>query len=332
MGVEFVTLKAVPVPRTTEYLATVKSRRSTNLQPMVDGIITRIEVRSGARVDAGDLVLEIENSQQRAAVAGLESIRAAREADLQYAKQEAARQQSLFEAGAASEKDAQQAQTALETARASLRAAEEQLQEQKVRLGYYRVTAPTAGIVGDVPVRVGDRVTAATVLTTIDTGGGLELYVYVPVRESSGLRSGLPVDVVDDDGNVLVSTSLDFVSPQVEEETQSVLAKASLPEDAGFRTEQQVRTRLIWREEPTLTIPVVSVRRVNGVHFAFLVDDSGGQPVARERAVRVGVIVGNDYVVQSGVEAGEKLIVSGIQKIRDGAPVNPMPRDAAKQS
>jgi RND family efflux transporter MFP subunit len=331
MPVEFVTLEAVPVPRTTEYLATVKSRRSTKLQPMVDGIVTRIAVRSGDRVEAGDPVLEIENSRQRAAVASLESIRAARAADLAYARREAVRQQSLFEAGAASEQDAEQAQTALETAEAALRAAEEQLQEQKVQLDYHRVTAPTSGIVGDVPVRVGDRVTPATALTTIDTGGGLELYVYVPVRESGGLREGLPADVVDDDGSVLVSTELDFVSPQVEEETQSVLAKASLSEEVGFRPEQQVRVRLTWREEPTLTIPVISVRRVNGVHFAFLVEDTEGQTVARERAVRVGAIVGNDYIVLAGVEPGERLIVSGIQKIRDGAPVNPMPQDTTER-
>jgi RND family efflux transporter MFP subunit len=326
MGVEFVTLQSAALERTTEYLATLKSRRSTTLQPMVEGPVTQIAVRSGARVQAGDLLLEIDDSRQRATVASLESTRTARAADLAYARREAVRKQELFEAGAASAQELEQAQAELETAEAQLRAAEEQIREQRVQLDYYRVVAPTSGIVGDVPVRVGDRVNPTTTLTTIDTGGGLELYLYVPVKDAALLRPGLAVRIVDDSGVPITSATIDFVSPQVDEGTQTVLAKAPLPEAGSFRTEQQVRVRMIWREEPTVTVPVVAVRRVNGVHFVFLLEEAEGRSVARERSVRVGPIVGNDYVVLDGLTAGDRLIVSGTQKIRDGAPVDPKPQ------
>jgi RND family efflux transporter MFP subunit len=323
VGVDVVELRRAPIERTTEYIATVKSRRSTTLQPMVDGFVTSISARSGDNVEAGDPILEIDASRQRASVASLESLRAARQADLSYARREAEREQALYEAGAASAKDAEQAQTELETAQAQLQAVEEQLREQKVQLGYYEVAAPTAGVVGDVPVRVGDRVTPATVLTTIDTGGGLELYLRVPVRGAAQLRRGLSVRLVDDDGAQLAETAVDFVSPQVDEGTQTVLAKAPVPDAAEFRNEQQVRAQVIWSEEPGLTIPVVAVSRVSGRYFAFVVEEGEEGPLARQRTVSLGPIVGNDYIVLDGLVEGDRLIVSGVQKIRDGVPVAP---------
>lgn len=331
IAVETVTLEPSPIERTTEYIATLKSRRSTTLQPMVEGLIKEIAVRSGDRVRAGQPILEIDSSRQRASVASLESLRAAREADLAYARREAERQQALYEAGAASAQDAEQAQTELETAEAQLRAVEEQIREQAVELAYYRVAAPTTGVIGDVPVRVGDRVTSSTVLTTIDTGGGLELYLHVPVRNAGELRRGLPVHIVDDDGSILADTALDFVSPQVDEATQTVLAKAALPDGGGFRNDQQVRARVVWSEEPGLAIPVVSISRVSGRNFAFVAETSEAGVVARQRTVRLGPIVGNDYVVLEGLAPGDRLIVSGIQKIRDGVPVDPKPRSAEQR-
>jgi RND family efflux transporter MFP subunit len=331
MAVETVTLQPTPIERATEYIATLKSRRSMTLQPMVEGIITRIAVRSGDRVRAGAPVLEIDSSRQRASVASLESLRAARVADLDYARREAERQRALLKAGAASAQESEQAETALETAEAQLRAVEEQVQEQTVELAYYSVTAPTAGVIGDVPVRVGDRVTDSTVLTTIDTGGGLELYIYVPVRNAGELAPGLAVRVVDDAGEVQAETAIDFVSPQVDENTQTVLAKAPLPDAASFRNEQQVRARIVWSEEPGLRVPVVAVSRIGGQFFAFVAEDEEGGPVARQRGVRLGPIVGNDYILLDGLAPGERLIVSGIQKVRDGAAVDPKPQAAPER-
>jgi hypothetical protein len=108
----------------------------------------------------------------------------------------------------------------------------------------------------------------------------------------------------------------------VEAGTQSVLAKAWLEEPHGLRTEQFVRTQVVWTEAPSLTVPFVAVNRINGQYFAFVAESGeGGQTVARQRAVDLGAVVGNDYVVRSGLKPGEKLIVSGVQKIADGAPV-----------
>jgi len=322
MPVEAVTLQARPVEQTTEFVGTVKSRQSTTVQPQVEGFVTKILARSGERVEPGAPLMQIDPRMQQAAVANLESLRASREADLRYAQQDAARTKKLLEAGAASESELEQAQTSLSAAEAQLKATEALMNEQKVALGYHTVSAPTAGVVGDIPVRVGDRVTNTTTLTTIDKNTGLEVYINVPVQEAEHLRVGLPVHLVDDQGRLLITTQLTFVSPSVDAGTQSVLVKAALEQASGLRTEQYVRARVVWTETPAITVPFISVIRINGQYFGFVAEPGeGGKTVARQRQLELGAVVGNDYVVKSGVKPGEQLIVAGIQKIGDGSPV-----------
>jgi RND family efflux transporter MFP subunit len=322
MPVEAVTLAEHPVEQTSEYVGTVKSRRSTDVQPQVEGFVTRIAVHSGDRVAPGTLLMQIDARQQQAAVAGMESQRAARQADLEYARQQAVRLKTLYEAGAASKAELEQAQTALSTSEAQLKAAEAVVRSQRVGLAYHQVTAPVAGIVGDIPVRVGDSVTRSTVLTTIDQSAGLELYVNVPVQDAQQLKAGLPVDLLDERGQPIVREHVSFVAPSVDPGTQSVLAKAVIGDAGRFRNDQYVRARIVWTQAPALTAPIVALNRINGQFFAYVAESGqGGQTVARQRAVEPGPIVGNDYVVRSGLKAGDRLIVSGVQKIRDGAPV-----------
>lgn len=341
MPVEAITLQEKPVEQATEFVGMVKSRRSTTVQPQVEGFVTRILARSGDRVRPGTPLLFIDSGMQQAAVANLESQSAAREADLQYARQQAERMKALLAAGASSQAEMDQALTTLATSEAELKAAEAQIRQQRVSLGYYRVTAPTAGVVGDIPVRVGDSVTRSTVLTTIDQNAGLEVYINVPVQEASKLKEGLAVHLVDDTGKRLATERISFVSPSVDVAMQSVLAKAVLKDPGAFRTEQYVRSQIVWTEAPALTVPVVSLTRINGQHFGYVVEKGeGGKTVAHQRAVEPGPIVGNDYVVKSGLKAGETLIVTGIQKIGHGAPVqasapapppdNPTPPPAAE--
>jgi RND family efflux transporter MFP subunit len=322
MPVEVSTLAAKPVEQTSEFIATLKSRRSTTIQPQVEGFLTRILVRSGERVAQGATLFEIDSAPQQAALASLESMRSMREAELTYAREEADRSRRLFGAGAISQRERDQADTAVRTSEAQVKSVEEQIRQQRSELNYYRVTAPTAGVVGDVPVRVGDRVTKSTELTTVDENDVLELYVNVPVQQAPRLRPGLPVRILDDTGQVIAENRITFVSPSVDDGTQSVLAKAMLTSGRGrFRADQFVRAQMVWSTNPGLTIPMTSVVRINGTYFVYLVADEGGKSIARQRAVQLGEVIGNDYVLIDGAKPGERLIVGGIQKIGDGSPV-----------
>ena len=321
MPVETLTLASRPIEQTSDYIAQLKSRRSSTVQPQVEGFITRIAVRSGQVVAQGTVLFEVDSGPQQAGVAALESTKAVRAAELEYARQERTRTQALYAAGAVSQRELSQAETAERTAEAALKAVDEQVRQQRTELAYYRVTAPSSGVVGDIPVRVGDRVTKASILTTVEENDVLELYVSVPVQQARALRVGLPVRILDDRRQVLATNPVTFVSPTVEP-TQTVLAKVALVEGRGrFRAEQQVRVEIVWGTQTGLTIPLTAVSRINGQYFVYVVDKSGAMAVARQKAVTLGDILGNDYVVIDGVSEGDQLITGGIQKIGDGAPV-----------
>ena len=324
MAVDIVTLEAKPVEQTTEFVGTVKSRRSTDIQPQVEGFITRITAKPGQRVGSGTLLMEIDSRVPQAQVSSLESVRAQREIDVTYARQEAERAAKLLKAGAASQMDADRAANDLKAAEAQLRTVQEQIRTARTDLGYYRVTAPTAGVVGDIPVREGDRVTKATKLTSIDANVGLEVYLNVPVQQAPKLQLGLPVRIVDDAGVTLAEEKINFISPSVDERTQTVVVKTPVSVPGALRTDQYVRAYVIWSTEPGLTVPVTSVTRINGQWFAFVAEpgEGGKGLVAKQRALQLGPVVGQHYTVVSGLKPGEKLIAAGIQKIRDGAPVH----------
>jgi RND family efflux transporter MFP subunit len=327
MPVEIVALAAKPVEQTSEFVASLKSRRSSTIQPEVEGFVTRVAVRSGQNVAQGDLLFEIDSAPEQAALASLQSMRPMRESEVEFARQQVQRNKTLLNAGAISQREVEQFESQLRSAEAQLKALDEQIRQQRSQLGYYRVTAPNPGTVGDVPVNVGDRVTRSTVLTTIDDRNDvLELYVNVPVQQAPQLKVGLPVRLVDDRGQLLATNRITFVSPTVDTATQSVLAKAQLVEGRGqFRSDQFVRARVVWSEAPGLTIPVTAVLRSTGDFFAFVAEKGEQGLVAKQKRVQLGEIVGNEYVVQGGLQPGEQLIVSGLQKIRDGAPVMPAP-------
>ena len=329
MGVEVATLADGDVEQASEFIGTVKSRRSVTVQPQVEGFVTRIRAASGDRVRTGAVLMEIDAGRQEAAVATLQAQRGAREADLAYWRQQSARLKTLLDAGAVSQQEFDQADSTVKSGEAQLAALDQQIREQNVELGYHRVLAPAGGVIGDIPVRVGDRVTQSSMLTTIDDNQGLEVYLQVTLQQAPDLKLGLPVRLVDDAGGTLREAAITFIAPSVDPTTQSVLAKAALDRPDGLRHDQYVRARVVWRSSRALTIPLVSVTRVNGRFFVFTAENDGQATIARQRAVDLGPLVGNDYIVLKGLSAGQQLIVSGVQKIGDGAPVAPTPAGTA---
>jgi len=325
MPVKVLEARPTAVNDSTEYVATVKSRDSAVIMPQVEGQVTNIFVRSGNAVAAGAPLMEIDPLKQQATVKSQESSRAAQEANLSWTRQQYERAQGLFAAGVVSKQDLDQAKSAMDAAQAQMDALDAQVREQQVQLHYYKVVAPRGGIVGDIPVRVGDRVTVSTQLTTVDKPGSLEVYVYVPIEHSSQLRMNLPVQVLDSEGKVLADSRVTFISPQVDNATQSVLVKATIANHKdALRQSQFIRARVIWGTHQNPEVPILAVSRLAGQYFAFIAEpQNGGSYVARQKPLKIGQTVGNDYEVQEGIKPGDKVIVSGTQFLLDGAPVIP---------
>ena len=317
-------LKPTAIEDASEFIATIRSLGSTTVQPEVEGLIKRIFVKAGDRVKKGTPLVQINEDRQAAAVSSAEANLAGAEADSVYWQQQAKRLESLVGAGAVSKAEFDQAQNSLRTAEARLKALRAQAQEGRVQLAFFRVVAPQSGVVGDIPVREGDRVTTSTVITTIDDRSGLETYIQVPLDRSTQVRLGLPVQLLDGQGKVVATNPITFVASRVDDSTQTVLVRSMLHEStpASIRVLQFVRSRIVWREVQGLKIPITAVVRIAGQYFCFVAEaGQGGGLVAKQRAIDVGEVAGNDYVIRSGLKAGEKIIVSGIQKIGDGAPV-----------
>jgi len=324
MPVQVQLVESKPIAETTEYLALLKSRHSATINPQVEGYITRIFVKSGDRVEAGAPLLQIDPLKQEAMVNSQEATRLAQESNLNLARVNLERAKKLAEAGVIAKSDLDNAQTNYDTAVAQLKSLEHQVEQQRVELRYYKVSAPMNGVVGDIPVRVGDRVIVSTLLTTVDEPGALEAYLYIPAARTKDLRIGLPVKLLDEAGTVRTESQITFVSPQVDPETQTVLAKAAVPNPkaTNLRIAQQVRAQVVWGNASGPVVPVLAVTRINGQFFVFVAEKDAKGTVARQRGVKVGEIIGNDYAVLDGLKPGDHLIVSGTQFLQDGAPVS----------
>jgi RND family efflux transporter MFP subunit len=330
LPVQTVTVTMQPVAQTSEYVATIKSRRSTTLMPQVSGQLTDILVHSGEQVKAGQLLMEIDARQQKATVDSLRATELQKKALNDYDTVEEDRQKKLFEAGVTSRDAYEQAQQAFENAKADYESAVEARKAGEQLLAYYTVRAPFAGVVGDIPVHVGDFVSPnqapPTMLTTVDEIGQLEAYIYIPTERGGDIHQGMAVNLTDNSGKLLEKTRVDFVSPQVDSTLQGILVKAPVDAKAGvLRNEQLVKADVIWSTKPMAVVPVLAVTRQGEESFVFVVKQQNGMAAAHRTSVVLGDTVGNSYSIVSGLNAGDQVIVSATQFLVDGMPVMVLP-------
>jgi multidrug efflux pump subunit AcrA (membrane-fusion protein) len=242
-------------------------------------------------------------------------------------------------------------------ARSQVTQAAAQVQAAQVQLQYTKVLAPFTGIVGDIPARVGDYVEKADQLTTLTRNDSLELNISVPLEEAKKLRLGLPVQMLNVQGKTTARGKVSFISPDASSDSQTVLVKANFGNSRSQLVNRQtVQTRVIWNERPGILIPVTAISRLGGETFVFVAQapteksqseapveksqpeapaekSKAGAPklVAQQKPVKLGVIEGNNYQVIEGLKAGDKIVVSGILNLTNGAPINPAPEEVGGQ-
>lgn len=370
--VKLATVETGTLEESSDYIASLQSRRSVTLQPRIQGQVSQIFVRSGTQVAAGTVIMQVDAAEQQAAASGISAAAQAATAELENAKatlrslqaerlsnlsdvrlnqQDYQRYSGLASQGAVSRQTQEQYNNRLQSARASLGSINAQIQaqeaavsqaekallqaqanikEQQVQLQYYRISAPFAGTVGDIPVKVGDFVNTATPLTTITQNRPLEVNISVPIERSPQLRIGMPVEIMNAQGQRLGTSSVFFISPNVTNDTQSVLIKSLFDNSRDqLRADQFARARVIWNQRPGVLIPITAVSRLAGETFVYVAQTKGqspqGQPqlIANQKPVKLGDIKGNNYQVLEGIQPGEEIVVSGILNLKDGAPIIP---------
>ena len=329
MPVKTETVTLPPVAESSEYVATIMSRRSTTILPQVSGLLTQILVHSGDHVKAGQALMEIDPKQQMATVQSLQGTERQKKALLDYDTIELERQRKLFEAGVTSRDSFDQQNQAYENAKADYESAVNARKAQEQLLDYYTLRAPYDGVVGDIPVHLGDFVSPVTSpavsLTTVDEHKDLEAYIYIPTERSTQARLGLAVELSDTSGKLLEKTRIDFVSPQVDPTLQGILVKAPVHATPEIvRNAQMIKARVIWNTTPTAVIPVLAVTRLGGQTFVYVVRQQDGHFAAVETPVTLGETVGNTYAITSGLNAGDRVVVSSTQFLVNGMPVLPL--------
>ncbi len=326
MPVKTVKVELSPVAQSSDYVATIKSRRSATLQPQVSGRLTAIDVKSGDHVRAGQTMMSIDAQPQLATVQAQRATEQQKKAVFDYDTIELERQRKLFEAGVTSHDAYDQAQQAYNNSKADYESAVGLRKTQEEQLAYYTIRAPYDGVVGDIPVHVGDYVSSSPIiLTTVDENRDLEAYIYIPTERSSLARMGLEVELSDTSGKLLEKTKIDFVSPQVDPTLQGILVKAPVHATPEIvRNAQMIKARVIWNTTPMAVIPVLAVTRLGGQTFVYVVRQQNGHFSAVETPVTLGETVGNAYSITSGLNAGDRVVISSTQFLVNGMPVLPL--------
>ncbi|MDX1976574.1 MAG: efflux RND transporter periplasmic adaptor subunit [Pseudanabaenaceae cyanobacterium bins.68] len=221
-----------------------------------------------------------------------------------------------------------QAQADLNAARQRLQQSESNRLREQVGLQFHKVSAPFSGIVGNIPVKVGDFVSNTSQLLTLTQNEQLEIEIAVPVERASQLKAGLPVKILDNQDNTktIGRGKILFVSPTVNPQSQSVLVKAAFDNsDKKLRQDQLVKVRLVWDSRPGLKIPITAISRQAGKTFVYTIGTTTTagktKTIAKQRLIELGKIVQNQQEVLSGLGSQEIIVISGIQFLNDGTEV-----------
>ena len=197
---------------------------------------------------------------------------------------------------------------------------------QEEQLAYYTVRAPYDGVVGDIPVHVGDYVSPSTLLDHVDEYRDLEAYIYIPTERSSRRKAWVwkwtcptpPASCLRRRRSISFRRRL---TPLL----QGILVKAPVHRTPEIvRNAQMIKARVIWNTKPMAVIPVLAVTRQGGQTFVFVVKQQDGHSLAVQTPVTLGDTVGNNYSIISGLNAGDNVVVSSTQFLVNGMPVLPL--------
>lgn len=245
------------------------------------------------------------------------------------ADQSATNQSVQADAVRSAEEQVAGARAALNQSDANVRQAQANAAAAEVSVGLKQVTAPISGFMGDITLKTGDYVQTGDLLTTINQNDVFDLQIPIPVSRSKELRQGLTVQLLDPTSEEQLGFGrLYFISSQVDGDAQSILTKARFSNLNGrLRDAQYVKARVIWDTQPGVLVPTEAVTTIAGQNFVFVAQErtieGKSQTVAHQVPVVLGDIQGANYQVTKGLNPGDQIIVSGVLKLRDGAPIVP---------
>ena len=329
-------VKPRTVPVEFEFPAQTAGSREVEVRARVSGILLRRNFEEGEPVRAGQSLYSLDDAPFEAAAARAEADVTVAEARLAQAKRNAARMKPLFEAKAASQKDYDDAASAEEVAGAEVKSARARLAEARLNLGYTKVVAPVSGVTSRSLKSEGSLIPGPdALLTTVSQVDPIYVNFGLSESEQSRIKSDaaagklvLPKDnrfevaIRFEDGKTFArSGRLAFTDARVNTQTGTSDARAEIPNPGGqVRPGQFVRVILKGAHRPdALTVPQRAVMEGPQGKLVYLI---GPENKAVPKPVTVGEWVdGNEWIITSGLNAGDKVIVDGLMKVFPGAQV-----------
>lgn len=305
--------EAVATPRqfTDEIrvLGVARGRRSVNITSSTSELITRVLFTDGQRVAAGTPLVELQAREEDADI--IEA-----RARLAQAQRQADRLNALAERGVAPRVTAEDAETGLQTARASLSAA-------LARRGDRVIRAPFPGILGLSSVTAGTLVSPGGVITTLDDIDVVRVDFPVPERYLGLLRAGTAITAtIDAYGDEAFTGRIALIDTRVNEQTRSVTARAEIPNPgARIRPGMAVRVAVQQGVRMAPAVPEASVQYEGEGAFVYRIARSEGGSTAQRVEVETGAVEGGFVEILSGLNAGDRVVGSGLNRIQPGAPV-----------
>jgi membrane fusion protein (multidrug efflux system) len=331
------------VPASYEYVGQTAGSKEVEVRARVTGILEQKLFQEGTPVKAGQVLFVIDPKPLAAQAAALEADLVRAQAQKAQSDREVARLKPLAEKRAVGQKEADDAMSNAELAAASVKAAQAKLDEVKLSLGYTRVVAPIGGLSSRAPKSEGSLVTANdTLLTTISQSNPIWIPFAISENEQLSLnravgegRLTLPKDNAYDvtvklaDGTTIPRRGrINFADTRINPATGTFEMRAEIPNaDGVLKPGQFVRVSLAGAvRNNALTVPQTAVLDGAQGKFVYVADrDKDGKDVASARPVTLGdwVNIGgsNLWVVETGLKAGDKVIIDGLSKLHPGAPI-----------
>ncbi|WP_338466800.1 efflux RND transporter periplasmic adaptor subunit [Novosphingobium sp. ZN18A2] len=325
-------------PLYAEYIGDIRALKDVGIYPRVGGVLMRRAFVEGSNVRKGQLLFVIDPREYQASVTAAEAQLAGAQAQSAQAGEDVARYRPLVEEDAIARQVFDNAVATAKANAAQVKAARASLQQARLSLSYAYVRAPISGKIGKASVDVGTLVSpGSTELARISNASTVEVYFspseqevlrfqQLPEQQREQAQNGLKL--ILSDGSVYPRTgTIDFTDRAFDEATGSYRLRAIFPNpDLTLRPGQFGRVQIrVAIEKNAIVIPDKAVSEQFGSFFVMVV---GKDNKAVQRRVQVGPHVGGQWIITSGLKAGERVIVEGLSKTKPGAVVQPMPQGA----
>jgi membrane fusion protein (multidrug efflux system) len=326
------------VPVVREWIGSLDGSVNADVRPRVSGYLISQDYKEGAPVKAGDLLFQIDPTTYQAVLEQAKASLTQAKANQVQTEQTEKRVTALFAEKVESAQDRDNAVQQNDAAKAAVKAQEAAVRQAEIDVEFARITAPIAGIAGIANANVGDLVSPsdAQPLMTISTVDPIKAYFQISEqdylkaqetteRDSAGKVLAPPVEMILADGALYREKGkFSAVDRQVDAQTGTIRLAALFPNPQNIlRPGQFVRVRVTVRiRRGALVVPQ---RAVNQLQTSYEVAVVRADNRAEVRSVKVGELFGSLWVIEEGLKPGERIVVEGLQKVRDGEPVKPMP-------